>query len=60
MMLSATSTAPKSAGQAPVYKRWWFWTAIGAVVAGGVVTAVVLSSGTTRPACSSTIVGGCQ
>jgi hypothetical protein len=28
----------------PIYKRWWFWTGIGAVVAGGVVTAVVLSS----------------
>jgi hypothetical protein len=28
---------------APVYKRWWFWTAIGAAVAGGVVTAVALS-----------------
>jgi hypothetical protein len=25
----------------PVYKQWWFWTAIGAVVAGGVVGLVV-------------------
>lgn len=29
----------------PVYTRWWFWTIIGSVVAGGVVTAVIL----TRP-----------
>ncbi len=31
--------------ESPVYTRWWFWTAIGAVVAGGVVTAVVLTRG---------------
>jgi hypothetical protein len=28
----------------PVYKRWWFWTGVGVVVVGGVVTAIVLSS----------------
>jgi tetratricopeptide (TPR) repeat protein len=38
----APSSEPESR---PVYKRWWFWTAIGAAVAGGVVAAVVL----TRP-----------
>jgi hypothetical protein len=37
----------------PFYTRWWFWTVVGAVVAGGVVTAVVLSSGTDKPACSA-------
>jgi hypothetical protein len=26
----------------PVYRRWWFWTAIGVVVAGGVAAAFVL------------------
>jgi hypothetical protein len=26
-----------------VWKRWWFWTGVGAVVAAGVVTAVVIS-----------------
>ncbi len=26
----------------PLYKRWWFWTGIGAVVAGSVVTTVLL------------------
>jgi hypothetical protein len=24
----------------PVYKRWWFWTAVGAVVAGGTVATI--------------------
>jgi tetratricopeptide (TPR) repeat protein len=27
----------------PVYKRWWFWTGIAAVVAGGVVATVLLT-----------------
>ena len=27
----------------PWYKRWWLWTAVGAVVVGAVVTAVALS-----------------
>src|SRR5262249_18791538 len=37
----------------PVYKRWWFWTAIGAVVVGGAVTAFVL----TRPKGASCAAG---
>ena len=46
--------APEQAGSQPVYTKWWFWTIIGAVVVGGVVTAVALSSGgTTKPTCPS-------
>jgi tetratricopeptide (TPR) repeat protein len=37
-----------TAERKPVYKRWWFWTGVGAVVAGGVVAAIVLSGPTTR------------
>ncbi len=29
---------------APVYAKWWFWTGVGAVVVGGVVTAVALTT----------------
>jgi hypothetical protein len=59
MMLTAgPGPGTHAGGEAPVYKRWWFWTGIGAVVVAGVVTAVVLSSGTTRPTC--TAAGGCQ
>jgi hypothetical protein len=54
--LVAQPTAPESQ---PVYTKWWFWTLIGAVVVGGVVTAVVLSSGTTKPGCPSDAVA-CQ
>lgn len=28
----------------PLYTRWWLWTAVGAVVVGGAVTAAVLAS----------------
>jgi tetratricopeptide (TPR) repeat protein len=28
----------------PVYKKWWLWTAVGAVVVAGVVTAAVLAT----------------
>ena len=27
----------------PVYKKWWLWTIVGAVVAAGVVTTAVLT-----------------
>lgn len=38
----ATPAAPEK----PLYKRWWLWTAVGGVVvAAGVITAVVLTSG---------------
>jgi hypothetical protein len=30
------------AKNAPVYTRWWFWTGVGVVVAGGAVTAAAL------------------
>jgi hypothetical protein len=29
----------------PVYKKWWLWTIVGAVVVGGAVTAGVLLGG---------------
>jgi len=37
------ATRPRSPRErpTPIYKRWWFWTIVGAVVAGGVVGGVV-------------------
>ena len=32
------------AGKQPIYKKWWFWTIIGAVAVGGAVTAGVLAA----------------
>jgi hypothetical protein len=36
----ATATAPAT----PFYRRWWFFTGVGAVVVGGVVTAILLGT----------------
>lgn len=50
-LVSAPESPPDDAR--PITSRWWFWTGIGAVVAAGVVTAIVLSSGRSAvvPAC---------
>jgi hypothetical protein len=48
---SAMLVAQPSPEEAPVYKKWWFWTGIGVVVAGTVVAVLVLSGGKTMPAC---------
>lgn len=41
----------------PITHRWWFWTGIGAVVAGGVVAAILLSrpSGGGMPPCTASV-----
>jgi hypothetical protein len=41
----------------PWYKKWWPWTIAGVLVAGGVVTAVVLSSQKAAPATGFAAVG---
>lgn len=48
-----SSPQPAPASDSPVYARWWFWTGVGAVVVGGVVTAVLLAghSGQKSPSC---------
>jgi tetratricopeptide (TPR) repeat protein len=33
---------PPQTNHSPIYKRWWFWTAIGAVLAGTAVTVGIL------------------
>jgi len=51
--ISQSAPPPEPQENPPVYKRWWFWTGIGTVVAAGVVTGVLLSkkSGATRSTC---------
>jgi hypothetical protein len=56
--LVAQPEQPQPASSGPVYTKWWFWTIVGAVVVGGVVTAVVLSSGTSKPPCTALLCGG--
>jgi tetratricopeptide (TPR) repeat protein len=40
-----TAAPAPTEGEAPVYKKVWFWAVIGAVVVGGVVVAVAASGG---------------
>jgi hypothetical protein len=57
--LNATAPPPGDSEHHPIYTRWWFWTAIGVVVVGGVVGAVLLSGGSTKPPCIGAT-GGCK
>ena len=53
-----SSPGTDASADKPVYEKWWFWTGVGAVVVGGVVTAILLSGGTSKPSCPSGVV--CQ
>jgi hypothetical protein len=47
-----TQAPPAETSSTPFYRTWWFWTGAGAVVAGGIVTAVLLASGKKSAFCS--------
>jgi hypothetical protein len=52
--LSSRSAPPPELQESPpIHRRWWFWTGIGAAVAGGVVTTILLrpKSAPTRSTC---------
>lgn len=52
MIPGATDRAPEN--ETPIYKKWWLWTGVGAVVVGAVAIGIVLSSGgSSRPPCLS-------
>jgi hypothetical protein len=42
-LLARPPEPPVAPSETPIYKRWWFWTGIGAVVTAGVITGVVVS-----------------
>lgn len=46
-MIAVAAPSETESADTPVYKRAWFWGAVGAVVVAGVVTAVLLSGGET-------------
>jgi hypothetical protein len=53
-LVSGPESHPADDGSSSsITSRWWFWTGLGAIVAGGVVAALVLSSGhsATIPPC---------
>jgi tetratricopeptide (TPR) repeat protein len=49
--LTPAPAMPDEAGrdQSRYYKKWWFWTGIGAALAAGTVTALVLTHGSASP-----------
>jgi hypothetical protein len=56
--LVAQPAQAETGSSGPVYSKWWFWTIVGAVVVGGVVTAVALTSGTSKPDCPAGVLCG--
>jgi len=46
-VVTATAPPPVQPRQ-PVWRRWWFWTGVGAVVAGGIAAAFFLTRPETR------------
>jgi tetratricopeptide (TPR) repeat protein len=57
-LVDARAAAPAPAPPPrPVYKRWWFWTGVGAAVAGGAVAAFVLTRDNTPQGSLGTIDG---
>jgi tetratricopeptide (TPR) repeat protein len=59
--LTQAAPAPSDASsETSILTRWWFWTAVGAVVAGGVTAGLLLSRSTSSkpfscPECESTL-----
>ena len=43
--VALTQTRDEPQASKPLTRQWWFWTGIGAVVVGGVITTIALSSG---------------
>jgi tetratricopeptide (TPR) repeat protein len=53
--LTAREVTPSAT--TPIYKTWWFWTGVGAVVVAGVITAVVITSGGSRTLSADSALG---
>jgi hypothetical protein len=48
--LASAPVAPaESSAEQPIYKKWWFWTGVGAVVVAGTVTAIMLTRQSSNP-----------
>jgi hypothetical protein len=52
VVAAAPQKSQPHADRTPLYKKWWLWTIVGVVVAGGVVAGAVV--GTQKPAAWST------
>jgi len=54
---SNSSTVPVEPSPTPYYRTWWVWTGVGAVVAAGVITAVVWPKNNGQLSTSGTTLG---
>jgi hypothetical protein len=56
--LDLTASQPRDEDVSPpIYRTWWFWTGVGAVVVAGTVTAILLAKGGNEPNTASTTLG---
>ena len=46
---SSPADPDRNKGKTPVYKKWWFWTIIGAAVAGGAATGIYFGTQSSGP-----------
>jgi hypothetical protein len=51
-LLATPGSRPPPEENHPIYTRWWFWTALGVVAAGGVAAALLIPGGVTKPTCT--------
>jgi tetratricopeptide (TPR) repeat protein len=54
---SGLLVAQPAAAPTPVYRKWWFWTALGAVAAGAVAALLLAPGGVSRPGCPPDVQG---
>lgn len=55
--LSSTDTTGPEPSAQPYHKTWWFWTGVGAVVAAGTVTTILLLKGDNQLSIDQTSLG---
>jgi hypothetical protein len=51
-LVATPGSRPPPEENHPIYTRWWFWTALGVVAAGGVAAALLIPGGVTKPTCT--------
>ena len=51
-LVATPGSRPAPEEHHPVYTRWWFWTVLGVVAAGGVAAALLIPGGVSKPTCT--------